>query len=120
MNGRDCVVCSIARELISDSYQECRKVFRNEDGNISVIGGGGVLYPPNFFSNIPKRDSEIFKTCDDLFFTFIAQTKNIPITMCRFGLKNKQLEVSDSLYKKALSNNFEEYSNAIRTYLKHS
>ena len=120
LNGRNCVVCSIARELISDSYQECRKVFRNEDGNISVIGGGGVLYPPNFFSNIPKRDSEVFKTCDDLFFTFIAQTKNIPITMCRFGLKNKQLEVSDSLYKKALSNNFEEYSNAIRTYLKHS
>ena len=96
------------------SYEKCIKTSKTNNFYNSVIGGSGVLYPPNFFNNVIERDINIFKTCDDLYFTLIAFSKNISIKTSKYALNNKSLGLdNDSLYEKAKNNNFDEYNKAL-------
>lgn len=114
LNGRNCVIAGQVRELKSDYYPECPKVSKTDYSVVSVIGGSGVLYPPNFFNDIPEIDRNVFVTCDDMYFSYCARLKRIPIKTCLYKLDNISWQPSVGLYSNAVKNNFTEYSKALQ------
>lgn len=114
LSGRNCIIAGQVRELKSDHYPECPKVSKTEYPIVSVIGGQGVLYPPGFFSDIPEIDRNVFVTCDDMYFSYCARLKHIPIKTCLYKLDNEPIHQTIGLYSNALSNNFTEYSKALQ------
>lgn len=60
-------------------------------------------------------DRNIFKTCDDMFFSMMAYKNNFKIKPSKYPLRNKSLGLSDdSLYYRARLDNFKEYSEGLK------
>ena len=115
-NGHKNIVAGQVRELTSDLYVNCKKVkiMSNEDCLRSVIGCNGVLYPPCFFIDIPKRNPDIFVHCDDLYFSYIAAVKHVKVITANIPVTSTEIIVKTGLFTLAKSNNYKEYSDAIK------
>lgn len=114
LEGRNCVVAGTVRELRNNHYLDCPKVNKTKYGCVSVIGGSGVLYPQNFFTNTSGRNKDIFKTCDDMYFSMIAYKKGFRIITSRYASVNEAIGYDNkSLYARALNDGFKEYSKGL-------